>query len=1586
MKRGLSILMCVLLTSLMSMADTHEYVDLGLPSGTLWATYNVGASTPEDYGSYFAWGETTTKSTYSWSNYQYASGSASTAIYIGSFLPNNNKVTSIQGTQYDAAKAQWGNDWVMPSKDQVHELINKCSVSAKTINGVKGVQYKGPNGKTMFLPCGGYKADGNHNGVGTEGYYWSGTGDVYDLEKSKAVALYNKSSSLTTGKNIQRRTGACVRAVRASGSDPGTTTDPEDADPEAVDLGLSVKWATFNVGATSKEKTGTYFAWGETEKKSTYTWANYQHASGSSTTCKSIGADISETQYDAARKTWGDDWRMPTASEIDELMTKCTWTAETVNSVKGYTVKGPSGNSIFLPFAGCSYEGNTYGTGNYTYYWSSEVSDGETGAKAYALYPKSGTSTTKASIQRRTGAVIRPVKGAGSITPTPEEPEGFELVDLGLSVKWANMNLEATGLEKSGDYYAWGEKAKKSTYTWANYTYANGTQATAQNIGSDISGSTQYDAAYAWSESHSDEYPFTLCLPTAEQWSELVSKCTWTSATNNGVKGYTVKGPSGNSIFLPLSGCSYEGKNYTDNSYYWTSNNDASTAYKAQAARLTASAKSVTAIQRRTGAAIRAVEYIAPPLPPTPSGPTGPTVDVPADEVDLGLSVLWASYNLGATSMEGYGNYYAWGETETKSSFTWANYHHASGSSTTCKSIGADINETQYDAASEAWGDDWRMPTASEIDELRTKCTWTAATVNGVKGYTVKGPSGNTIFLPFAGCSYEGKDYGVGSYTYYWSSEVSEGATGAKAYALYPKSGTSTTKASIQRRTGAVIRPVKSDLTPPESILPPPAVYPELIDLGLSVKWSNQDVGSYCPGIFGDYIAWGETEPKSTYTWANYQHANGTQATAKNIGSDISGTQYDAAYVDDEQMCLPTTEQWNELINQCTFKLVDCPQWDSNLNDYVDGKAYEVTGPNGNSILLPLCGSSYEGKENGVGTNAYYWTANNDASTAYKAKAAYLTTTSKSVTSIQRRTGAAIRPVEKKSDDTSTTEAYAVLSVDKATLTFYYDAKKASRPGTKYALNQGDEQPGWSITSPKTVVFDSSFADARPTTCAYWFSFLGNELQTITNIKYLNTSEVTDMRYMFYACSNLAILDLSTFITSKVETMDCMFASCSKLKSMNLLWWDTSSLKNMKGMFANCSSLVTVYLPLVTNQVTNMSSLFLNCSSLSMIPLLNYINTSSVTTMSEMFKGCQALKELDLTSFDFRKVSSAMAMLAGCMANGIWVNATAELLPDDAFQGVFDNYSVTIDCSELHFPPGVSLNTKEAMAGAGSYPQIISYKGGYFSIGTPSIPSHECYDVIKGTSFIDLGLPSGSLWSEYNVGAMYAWIPGSHLAWSEEGIKKAYTWDNYKQTISSLKVYNFEYTNRMWNAEGGYDDEFETDANIVDDAGEMYYVGIPTKAEFQELIDNCDIQDYELFTNGWKLLKLTSKINGKAIYLPYAGSHYDSKTPNDGTVSYYWTSSSVDSKKAYAVMLDNGNATITSCQKRTGMTLRAIARYNGNYWDNHSNGGEFTVDGIKNVGTSPADDSPVYNLQGVKVEGVLKPGIYIKNGRKYVVK
>ena len=190
----------------------HNYVNLGLPSGTLWADCNVGASAPEGYGNYYAWGETATKTSYSWSNYKYCSGSQSTTQDIG---------THIAGTSYDAATKNWGGDWVMPTLDQANELLTKCTVSLATVNNVKGLRFKGPNGNTIFFPMAGYKYDSKYSAEGTQCYIWTDTKDIVTKYAYKSMALYLERSSSSAKANTTaapRRSGVIVRAVRAGSS------------------------------------------------------------------------------------------------------------------------------------------------------------------------------------------------------------------------------------------------------------------------------------------------------------------------------------------------------------------------------------------------------------------------------------------------------------------------------------------------------------------------------------------------------------------------------------------------------------------------------------------------------------------------------------------------------------------------------------------------------------------------------------------------------------------------------------------------------------------------------------------------------------------------------------------------------------------------------------------------------------------------------------------------------------------------------------------------------------------------------------------------------------------------------------------------------------------------------------------------------------------------------------------------------------------------------------------------------------------------------------------------------------------------
>ena len=199
--------------------DGHEYVDLGLPSGTLWATCNLGASSPEDYGDYYAWGETTTKSTYNWSTYQYCNGDGNklTKYCSKSGYGNNgftDNLTVLQSSD-DAATVNWGSGWCIPTKKQWEELRNNTTVLWTTKNGEIGVKFFVKNGNSLFLPTAGYWTI---SGMGNFEYcyYWSKTLLVDDPRQAWDVFIsqYDCTFSL-----LDRCYGSPVRPVRSTSKD-----------------------------------------------------------------------------------------------------------------------------------------------------------------------------------------------------------------------------------------------------------------------------------------------------------------------------------------------------------------------------------------------------------------------------------------------------------------------------------------------------------------------------------------------------------------------------------------------------------------------------------------------------------------------------------------------------------------------------------------------------------------------------------------------------------------------------------------------------------------------------------------------------------------------------------------------------------------------------------------------------------------------------------------------------------------------------------------------------------------------------------------------------------------------------------------------------------------------------------------------------------------------------------------------------------------------------------------------------------------------------------------------------------------------
>lgn len=284
----------------------------------------------------------------------------------------------------------------------------------------------------------------------------------------------------------------------------------------AVDLGLSVKWAECNLGANNPEDAGYYYAWGEAvpQANNVYSWSSYRWCQGTSKTMIKYCTDSSYGQVDNKKMLLSDDdaaqknlprgWRMPSKAEMQELIDKCAWKWTTKNGTPGYEVTASNGNSIFLPVTGTRYESSLNSADWLGSYWTSSLYEKWNDYANYLTFSENNHSV--GTMFRSMGMAIRPVF-------VDYEDNGHEIVDLGLSVKWATCNIGASSPIDAGDGFTfWGDD----------------------------------DAAMAnWGDAWR--------TPTQGEMEELLYACTWTKYMQNGqFKGYTVTGPNGNSIILPL--------------------------------------------------------------------------------------------------------------------------------------------------------------------------------------------------------------------------------------------------------------------------------------------------------------------------------------------------------------------------------------------------------------------------------------------------------------------------------------------------------------------------------------------------------------------------------------------------------------------------------------------------------------------------------------------------------------------------------------------------------------------------------------------------------------------------------------------------------------------------------------------------------------------------------------------------------------------------------------------------------------------------------------------------------------------------
>ena len=302
----------------------------------------------------------------------------------------------------------------------------------------------------------------------------------------------------------------------------------------------------------------------------------------------------------------------------------------------------------------------------------------------------------------------------------------------------------------------------------------------------------------------------------------------------------------------------------------------------------------------------------------------------------------------------------------------------------------------------------------------------------------------------------------------------------------------------------------------------------------------------------------------------------------------------------------------------------------------------------------------------------------------------------------------------------ATTTAYLVTSADGSQVTFYYDAKMSSRTGTVTNIADFDGFDATKAAKVKKVTFDSSFASARPTSTARWFSSMSN-LTAIEGITNLNTSKVTTMRSMFYGCSKLTDLDLSKFDTSNVETMYCMFYNCSNLNYLDLSSFNTPKLTTTEHLFSKCANLNLLDISnFDTSNVTNMEAMFSECVSLTHVDVSSF-NTAKVTNMRHTFNECTSLQEAILP--DSVTTVEQMAFASCSSLEIVHLPANLTTLGYMAFNSCTSLKCITIP---------ESLTT----IGAATFPRCTSLEQVIFSDGIEIIQPYAFTDCASLTGIV----------------------------------------------------------------------------------------------------------------------------------------------------------------------------------------------------------------------------------------------------------
>ena len=923
-----------------------SYVDLGLPSGLKWATCNVGANRPEEYGDFFAWGETEPKQKYSGSTYKWCNG----ALNALTKYNNNDSYGTIDNKMQldlsdDAARANWGGNWRMPTDAEWTELRTECTWTWTTQNGKNGRLVTGPNGNSIFLPATGYQNVDYLDYAGLRGYYRSSS---LNTDNSLFAYYVYFSSGGVDRSDDYRVYGLSVRPVY-----------DENPTQKSVDLGLpsGLKWATCNVGADAPEEYGDYFAWGETEPKSEYTWVKYKfRVSGDSWDNVAFGKyntesgrgtvdnkTVLELSDDAARANWGGSWRMPTYAEWEELRTKCTWSWTTQNGKNGSLVTGPNGNSIFLPAAG--YRDDTgfmnpgsslINPGSFGNYWSSSLNTDAGGypSSAYGAWFSSVDVPGTGGSSRCYGKSVRPVYA------DPVSVSGVSLDRTEVTLYTGNSTqLEATVLPAN---------ASEKGVTWSSNNPSVASVSTdglvsANQAGNAVITVTTIDGGFKATcqvtvKSVSQYEAVDLGLPSGLKW----ATCNVGANSPEEYGDYFAWGetePKENYDWSTYKWCngSYNTlTKYNTSSNYGTVDNKMVLDFEDDAARanwganwriptdanwtelITECTWAWTSQNGKYGSLV--------------TGPNGKSIFLPA------------TGSRGGTSLHDAGTY---GDYRSSSLYTERPTYSSDMGFGSGGVYRGDGYRCYGHAVRPVYGGDPFSVSSVSLD--RTEITLYAGFSTQLEANVLP------AYAREKGVTWSSNNPSVASVS--TDGLVSANQAGNAVITVTTIDGGF--EATCQVTVNA------------------PLQY-EAVDLGLpsGLKWATCNVGASSPEEYGDFFAWGEIEPKENYVWSTYKWCNGSGSTLTKYNNSSSYGTVDNKTVldlsDDAARAnwggnwrMPTDADWTELRTECT--------WTWTRQNGKNGRL--VIGPNGNSIFLPAAGYRTFDYLDNAGSRGDYWSS-----------------------------------------------------------------------------------------------------------------------------------------------------------------------------------------------------------------------------------------------------------------------------------------------------------------------------------------------------------------------------------------------------------------------------------------------------------------------------------------------------------------------------------------------------------------------------------------------------------------------------------